>query len=174
MSRTIKIYIKDNSNKNFQRYLEEKKKTHNIQGIKDRNIVFETNVSPDNPPFMLELYGYDGKRKMKLDKFEDFDEVFAKIDQMPIRQAEMKRNSKKEVNYSLYSNDTARKSPFGYASANKAKKTLGLLRGEPKTYQHRVVNTMYNRAKHHKSQTPEMKEAMKVYKAWLQKNGYKS
>lgn len=172
MPRTIKLYIKNNSNKHFQKYLEEKKKTYNIEGIKERDIVFETNVSQENPSFMLELYGYDGKRKMKLDNFEDFDEIFAKIDQMPIRQAQMKK-PKKDVNYSLYSNDTARKSPFGYANANKAKQTLSAIKSEPKTYQHRVINTMYNRAKYHKSRTPEMEDAMKVYKGWLKKNNYK-
>jgi hypothetical protein len=33
-----------------------------------------------------------------------------------------------------------------------------------------IVNTMYNRAKHHKYQTTGMKGAMKVYKSWLSKN----
>jgi hypothetical protein len=33
-----------------------------------------------------------------------------------------------------------------------------------------IVNTMYNRAKHHKYQTTGMKKAMKVYKDWLSKN----
>lgn len=37
-------------------------------------------------------------------------------------------------------------------------------------YQKQVVNTMYNRAKYHPHQTDGMKEAMKVFKKWLDKN----
>jgi hypothetical protein len=37
------------------------------------------------------------------------------------------------------------------------------------TYQKQVVITMYNRAKYHPHQTPEMKDAMKVYDEWLKK-----
>ena len=37
-------------------------------------------------------------------------------------------------------------------------------------YQKQVVNTMYNRAKYHPHQTDKMREAMKVFKEWLDKN----
>ena len=38
-------------------------------------------------------------------------------------------------------------------------------RGEQ--YKFQVINTMYYRAKHHKNQTKNMREAMKVFKKWL-------
>ena len=41
-------------------------------------------------------------------------------------------------------------------------------------YQKQVVNTMYNRAKYHPYQTEDMREAMKVFEKWLQKNSKKS
>ena len=37
-----------------------------------------------------------------------------------------------------------------------------------------VINTMYNRAKCHKYQTADMREAMKVYKKWLKLYGIKT
>ena len=36
--------------------------------------------------------------------------------------------------------------------------------------QKQVVNTIYNRAKYHPHQTDAMREAMKVFEKWLQKN----
>jgi hypothetical protein len=37
-------------------------------------------------------------------------------------------------------------------------------------YQKQVVNTMYNRAKYHPYQTSDMREAMKIFEKWLDKN----
>jgi len=60
----------------------------------------------------------------------------------------------------------------GYGDVERAKMTLKNIKGMNKDYQIRVVNTMYNRAKFHKNQTKDMREAMKVFRNWLKK--YKS
>jgi len=48
--------------------------------------------------------------------------------------------------------------------------TLKIIKDRDLTYQKQVVNTMYNRAKYHPHQTETMREAMKVFEKWLQKN----
>jgi hypothetical protein len=48
--------------------------------------------------------------------------------------------------------------------------TLKIIKDRDLTYQKQVVNTMYNRAKYHPHQTENMKEAMKVYSIWIEKN----
>lgn len=60
----------------------------------------------------------------------------------------------------------------GFKDAKTATKTLKLIMKRSSKYQYDVVNTMYNRAKYHPHQTSDMKEAMKIYKNWLQ--NYKS
>jgi hypothetical protein len=75
------------------------------------------------------------------------------------------------ANKSLYNN--GRKKPktiTGYGTKEKALETLKNIKKFDKTYQKQVVNTMYNRAKYHKYQTKGMRDAMKVYKVWLNKN----
>jgi hypothetical protein len=57
----------------------------------------------------------------------------------------------------------------GYGNALRARQTIKRLRGKPKDYQRQVAITMFYRAKHHKYQTNDMREAMNVYKHFLQK-----
>jgi hypothetical protein len=54
---------------------------------------------------------------------------------------------------------------FGYKDSQTARKTLKKLKKMKvnRTYWFQVVNTMYNRAKYHKNQTNEMKNAMKIF-----------
>lgn len=65
-------------------------------------------------------------------------------------------------------NDNPRGHPrtrgIGYGTAEKARKSIQLLKGKPTQYQRQVATTMYYRAKHHKYQTQGMREAMKVWK----------
>ena len=58
----------------------------------------------------------------------------------------------------------------GFKDKQKALDTLEIIKKRDLTYQKQVVNTMYNRAKHHPHQTADMKEAMKVFSAWLKTN----
>jgi hypothetical protein len=68
-------------------------------------------------------------------------------------------------------NDNPRGKPrtrgIGYGTAEKARKSIRLLRGKPKVYQHQVATTMYYRAKHHKYQNEGMRQAMKVWDDYI-------
>jgi hypothetical protein len=55
----------------------------------------------------------------------------------------------------------------GYGTRKKAKNTLRALRSVGKTKARQVARTMYYRAKYHKYQTSGMRNAMKVYKDYL-------
>ena len=58
----------------------------------------------------------------------------------------------------------------GFKDKDKALDTLKIIKKRDLVYQKQVVNTMYNRAKHHPHQTKEMRAAMKIFKDWLDKN----
>ena len=62
---------------------------------------------------------------------------------------------------------------YGYKNKEKAIDTIKLVEKTKRgrSYKFQVINTMYNRAKHHKNTTKDMKEAMKVFEGWL--NEYK-
>ena len=55
----------------------------------------------------------------------------------------------------------------GYGTAERARKTLNLLKGKSIGYQKQVVGTLFYRAKYHKFQTEGMRNAMKIYRKWL-------
>jgi len=57
---------------------------------------------------------------------------------------------------------------IGYGSAEKARKSIQLLRGKPRTYQMQVATTMFYRAKYHKYQNQGMRDAMKVWDKYIQ------
>lgn len=69
-------------------------------------------------------------------------------------------------------NDNPRGTPrtrgIGYGTAEKARKSIQLLKGKPKAYQMQVAITMYNRAKYHKYQNQSMRDAMKVWGKYIQ------
>ncbi len=52
---------------------------------------------------------------------------------------------------------------LGYGTANRARKSVKLLRKQSRQYQSQAAHTLYYRAKYHKHQTKGMKEAEKVY-----------
>jgi len=82
-----------------------------------------------------------------------------------------KSKKSKKINKSLYSNGKNKpRIKSGYGSSEIARKTLKNIKGHSRAYKMQIVNTMYNRAKHHKYQTSGMKKAMKVYKSWLSKH----
>ena len=80
-----------------------------------------------------------------------------------------KKTSKKNI--SLYKDDHPETSTkgTGFKDKQKAIDTLNIIKNRDLTYQKQVVTTMYNRAKYHPHQTADMKEAMEVYKKWLEK-----
>jgi hypothetical protein len=59
---------------------------------------------------------------------------------------------------------------LGYASAEKARRSVRLLRSQPRQYQTQAGYTLYYRAKYHKHQTKGMRNAMKIYKDFLRKS----
>ena len=75
-------------------------------------------------------------------------------------------------NTTLYSDDHPETSTkgTGFKDKQKALDTLKIIKNRDINYQKLIVITMYNRAKYHPHQTKEMREAMKVFEKWLQKN----
>ena len=55
----------------------------------------------------------------------------------------------------------------GYDSLKRAKSTIRLIKTKSKSEQKEIVETMYNRAKYHDTQTGGMREAMEVFEQWL-------
>ena len=58
----------------------------------------------------------------------------------------------------------------GFKDSMTAIRTIKLISKRSLRYQYDVINTMYNRAKYHPHQTENMKEAMKVFSIWIEKN----
>ena len=54
-----------------------------------------------------------------------------------------------------------------YATGENARKSIKLIRGKDKTRRKRIAMRMYYRAKYHKYQTPGMRDAMKVWKKYM-------
>lgn len=75
-------------------------------------------------------------------------------------------------NYKLYTDDNPSTTikGTGYVNKKKALQTLKLIEKRSINYQKSVVNTMLYRAKHHKNKTPDMEEAIKIFKSWMDKN----
>jgi len=81
----------------------------------------------------------------------------------------MKKN---KINISLYEDKHPESSTkgTGFKDAQKAIDTLEIIKNRDLIYQKQVINTMYNRAKHHPHQTENMRNAMKIFSEWLKKN----
>lgn len=62
-------------------------------------------------------------------------------------------------------NDTVKGT--GYGDAATARKTLRIIKSVDKQRQMQIVNTLYNRAKHHANQTADMRAAMSIFKSWI-------
>lgn len=56
---------------------------------------------------------------------------------------------------------------LGYGTANRARRSIRLLKKQPLLYQTQAAHTLYARVKYHKHQTEGMKEAMRLYGAFL-------
>ena len=143
----------------------------NVSFIKKRN-------NNRNQLFNISLYGYDGKLKYISNKINCIPVIIKKIDSMPfgkIEKNEGKREkNKKEKNKNiksieLYTNAHPKSTVKGTGYKNKetAEKTLLLIQKKTKKYQFLIINILYQRAKYHKHQTQGMKDAMKVFRKWL-------
>jgi hypothetical protein len=57
---------------------------------------------------------------------------------------------------------------LGYGTPTRARRSIKRLRSLPRAYQFQAATTMYYRARYHANQTPEMREAMRLYESFLQ------
>ena len=84
------------------------------------------------------------------------------------------RKTRRKTSHQLF-NDNPRGRPrlatLGYGTRKKAADSIRQLRAMPPAYQRQAATTMYYRAKHHANQTAGMREAMRLYKKFL--NGLK-
>jgi len=83
------------------------------------------------------------------------------------------------VNISLYSGNKQPKMSVqgtGFGSSQRAKDTLKICSRDCRdlTHQKQVVLTMFNRAKFHPNQSQGMRDAMKVFKPWMENHGMKA
>jgi hypothetical protein len=58
-----------------------------------------------------------------------------------------------------------------YATGENARKSIKILAGKEPAYRKRLAMRMYYRAKYHKYQTPGMRDAMKVWKEYIDSIG---
>ena len=59
---------------------------------------------------------------------------------------------------------------LGYKNKETAQKSILVISKLPKDLQFKIINVLYQRAKYHPYPKEGMKEAMKVFKKWLDKN----
>ena len=87
----------------------------------------------------------------------------------PAIEPDKRSTGEKDVKEDLYSddnpNDTVKDT--GYGDAATARKTLRIIKSVDKQRQMQIVNTLYNRAKHHANQTADMRAAMSIFKSWI-------
>lgn len=87
----------------------------------------------------------------------------------PAIEPDKRSTGEKSVKEDLYSddnpNDTVKGT--GYGDAATARKTLKIIKSVDKKRQMQIVNTLYNRAKHHANQTADMRAAMSIFKTWI-------
>lgn len=92
--RLLKVYYSDP--KKIARFREIIQRPEIKAGLKDRNLKVSTKKlkkTEQHPPFWIELYGYDGllKYRSKRLAIAEIKLIFGLIDQMPMRQQEMRK-----------------------------------------------------------------------------------
>ena len=164
MKRILRISYSTDQKKKFQQFQIEAKKYQNEITQRNLQIIIHRNQKRSDL-FMIELYGYDGLLKYQTNKISHltFPKILSKIDKMPMGQIE-----KKSLN--LYTNAHPEKTlKVGFKNASTAISTIHKVEKSKKSNHHKylIIHTMYYRAKYHPHQTKEMKEAMKIFKEWL-------
>ncbi len=134
--------------------------------FKLRNVKFEKKLNKNRSQlFNISLYGYDGKLKYVSNKVTSIPTIIKKIDTMPLGKIEKLKLKSIELYTNAHPHTTTKGT--GYKNKEVAKKSILLIKDKPKSYQFLVINTLYQRAKYHKHQTKEMREAMKVFEKWI-------
>ena len=118
--------------------------------------------------FSINLIGFDGKSKKKLDKL-DYKLVFKTVDKMPLSR------KIKPLNLSLFSdyNPKTTTPNLGFKDKEKALYTIEAIKYRELKYQVSVISTMLGRAKKHPNQTKGIRDAINIFKKWL-KNYHKN
>lgn len=116
----------------------------------------------------INVYNFNSKLIKKYKNF-NLEKILKFIEKIP------KDNLKIKQNLSLYDdyNPKTTITGLGYKDKEKALYTINKIKDMDKKYQFNVINTMINRAKYHKNQNDNMKEAIKIFEKWLKKNNYK-
>ncbi len=117
--------------------------------------------------FTIELFGFDGIKKLSLNKF-DSKKIFKIVDQMPMSKV-LKNKKIKPINLSLFSDYNPKTTTYGLGFKNKEKAlyTIRTIKNRDLKYQVNVVATMLGRAQKHPNQTKGMKEAIMIFKKWM-------
>jgi hypothetical protein len=119
--------------------------------------------------FSVELFGYDGTLKYKTNKINCIEYIIELIDKMPMGDEELTERIKSiEIYTNAHKGNTIK--GLGYKNKEVALKSIELVKSYSKEKQFRIINILYQRAKYHPYPTSEIKDAMKVFKKWL--DGY--
>lgn len=157
-----RILLVETPDYNNDKYIDTKKLYNkNLYEFHKRYVKMKTKI---NNKFQIKLFGFDNTVK-NIYKKMNVKKIFKNIDDMPMGKL------RKKVNLSLYSNYNPKTTVtgLGYKDKKVAENTIKKINKYPIDYQVRVINTMYNRAKYHVNQTKDMRDAMKVFKNWLDK-----
>ena len=163
MNRQLHIFKPINyiSHPEYNKYIQESKTTFAIQSQKERNIKRFNKTQRTSNNLIVCLYGLDGQLKKQWNHWPTWKKINQIIDSMPIR--------KKEINYSLYSDDNPQTTTHGIGFKNKevANKSIQIIKQLPKQKQTQIANVMIQRAKYHPHQTADMRKAIKIYQQFL-------
>lgn len=128
-----------------------------------RNIKIEIEkITSRSQLFEIKLYGYDKKLKWVTNKTNSIPLILSIIDSMPMGKIE-----KKSINLYTDAHPETTIHGLGFKDKSKAESTFKKIKHLSKMEQYRIIQTMYQRAKYHPHQTKEMRDAMKLYKKWL-------
>jgi hypothetical protein len=137
--------------------------------LDDRNVKIKYIKNEErNELFTVELYGYDGKLKYRTNKINCIEHIIELIDKMPMGHEELAERIK---SVELYTDAHKSKTIKGLGFKNKdtAIKSILALSKLPMDQQFKIINVLYQRAKYHPYPTEGIKDAMKVFKKWLDK-----
>ena len=137
--------------------------------LDERNVKIKYIKNEDrNEHFSVQLYGYDGELKYRTNKVNCIEHVIELIDKMPMGHEELVEKLKSLELYTDAHKNTTIKG-LGYKNKETAQKSILAISKLPKDLQFKIINVLYQRAKYHPYPTEGMKEAMKVFKKWLDK-----
>ena len=136
-------------------------------GERNIKIKFIENKKRDDL-FSVELLGYDGVLKYKTNKINCIEHIIELIDKMPMGKEELTERIKSiEIYTDAHKNSTIK--GLGYKNKETALRSIDLIASYPREHQFRIINVLYQRAKYHPYPTPGMKDAMRIFKKWLDK-----